>query len=164
MFEFPKSGNKPVWSQGSRWINHKGKALQRVADCYGAYVSHLTVLAEDSSVKVEERARLKGYLKTWNNYSTIVGCAMYIVELGDIPQKNRKECILVIPVLKSSKNFIPANRHTVRISVYHQNTDIPLKYRYGHQHIYTNSLLFSQCAVYTGYCESERFFQLSTRI
>ena len=78
MFEFPKSGNKPVWSQGSRWINHKRKALQRVADCYGAYVSRLTVLAEDSSLKAEERACLKGYLKTWNNYSTIVGCAMYI--------------------------------------------------------------------------------------
>ena len=78
VFEFPKSGNKPVRSQGSRWINHKRKALQRVVDRYGAYVSHLTVLAEDSSVKAEERARLKGYLKTWTNYSTIVGCAMYI--------------------------------------------------------------------------------------
>ena len=59
---------------------------------------------------------------------------------------------------------MPANQHTVRIPVYRQNTDIPLKYRYGHRHIYTNSLLFSQCAVYTGYCEIERFFQFSTRI
>ena len=78
VFEFPKSGNKPVRCQGSRWINHKRKALQHVVDRYGAYVSHLTALAEDGSVKAEDRAHLKGYLKTWTNYDTIVGCAMYI--------------------------------------------------------------------------------------
>ena len=78
VFEFPKSGNKPVRCQGSRWINNKRRALQRVVDHYGTYVSHLTALAEDSSVKAEERARLKGYLKTWTNYNTIVRCTMYI--------------------------------------------------------------------------------------
>ena len=69
--------------------------------------------------------------------------------------------------MKLSEKFYagkPTYVRTVRILVYRQNTDIPLKYWYGHRHIYTNSLLFSQCAVYTGYCESERFFQLSTRI
>ena len=39
VFEFPKSGNKPVQSQGSRWINHK--RFQRVVDRYGAYVMYL---------------------------------------------------------------------------------------------------------------------------
>ena len=50
VFEFPRAGNVPVHSQGSRWINHKRKALQRVLDHYGAYIGHLTTLAEDSSV------------------------------------------------------------------------------------------------------------------
>ena len=63
VFELPKAGNKPVRSQGSRWVNHKPKALQRVVNRYGAYISHLTTLAEDSSLKAEHRARLKGYLK-----------------------------------------------------------------------------------------------------
>ena len=78
VFELPKSGNVPVRSQGSRWINHKRKALQRVVDRYGAYINHLTTLTEDRSVKAEDRARLKGYLRKWMQYKTILGCAMYV--------------------------------------------------------------------------------------
>ena len=37
VFELPTCGNIPVRSQGSRWINHKRKALQQVVDRYGAY-------------------------------------------------------------------------------------------------------------------------------
>ena len=77
VFELPKSGNVPVRSQGSRWINHKRKALQRVVDRHGAYISHLTTLSEDSSLQAEDRARLKGYLWKWMQYRTILGCAMY---------------------------------------------------------------------------------------
>ena len=36
------------------------------------------MLSEDSSVKADERARIKGYLRTWTRYSSIVGCAMYV--------------------------------------------------------------------------------------
>lgn len=32
VFEFPASGDLPVRSQGSRWITHKRKALQRVIE------------------------------------------------------------------------------------------------------------------------------------
>lgn len=32
VFEFPQGGNIPVRAQGSRWISHKRKALQRVVD------------------------------------------------------------------------------------------------------------------------------------
>ena len=78
VYELPKSGNVPVRSQGSRWIDHKRKALQRVVDRYGAYISHLTTLTEDSSLKAEDRARLKGYLRKWMQYRTILGCAMYV--------------------------------------------------------------------------------------
>lgn len=78
VYEFPQGGNRPVRSQGSRWINHKRKALQRVVDRYGAYISHLIALSEDSSVKADEKARIRGYLRTWTRYSSIVGCAMYV--------------------------------------------------------------------------------------
>ena len=36
VFEFPDGGNLPIRSQGSRWIYHKRKALQRIVDRYGA--------------------------------------------------------------------------------------------------------------------------------
>ena len=52
VFEMPQGGSTPIRSQGSRWINHKRKALQRVIDRFGAYISHLTALSEDSSIKV----------------------------------------------------------------------------------------------------------------
>ena len=32
VYELPKRGNVPVQSQGSRWVNHKRKALQHVVD------------------------------------------------------------------------------------------------------------------------------------
>ena len=41
VFLFPKGGNLPVRSQGTRWISHKRKALQRVVDRFGAYATHL---------------------------------------------------------------------------------------------------------------------------
>ena len=42
VFELPKSDNVSVRSQGSRRIYHKHKALQRVLDRIGTYISHLT--------------------------------------------------------------------------------------------------------------------------
>ena len=78
VFEFPAGGNIPVRSQGSRWINHKRKPLQRVVDRYGAYITHLTALTEDSSLRLEDKERFKGYLRKWTQYKTIFGCALYV--------------------------------------------------------------------------------------
>ena len=77
-FEFPSSGNVPVRFQGSRWINHKRKTLPRVTDRYGAYIAHLTALSEDTTLKSEDRARLKGYLQKWSHAKFLVGCAMFV--------------------------------------------------------------------------------------
>ena len=62
VFEFPKGGNLPVRSQGSRWINHKRRALQRFVDRYGAYmyISHLLTLVEDKTIKSADQAKLEG--------------------------------------------------------------------------------------------------------
>jgi len=56
VYEFHKGGNRPFRSQGSRWINHKHKVLQRVVNRYRAYISHLTTLSEDSFVMEDKRA------------------------------------------------------------------------------------------------------------
>ncbi len=78
VYEIPVGGNKPIRSQGSRWITHKRNALQRIVDRWGAYLCHLTSLAVESSLKSEEKARLIGYVKKWSDSKIIVGCAMYI--------------------------------------------------------------------------------------
>lgn len=62
---------------GTRWITHKRNALQTVIDRLGAYIAHLVSLAEDQSVKAVDRARLKGYLKKWEQTKrvcSICGC------------------------------------------------------------------------------------------
>ena len=51
VFDFPNGGNLPARAHGTQWISHKHKALQRVIDRYGAYLSHLQALTEDTTIK-----------------------------------------------------------------------------------------------------------------
>lgn len=83
-FEFPKGGNLPIRCQGTRWITHKRKALQRVLDRFGAYIAHLTTLIEDTSVRAGDRDRLKGYIKKWKDPKMLFGCAMFIDALKPV--------------------------------------------------------------------------------
>ena len=78
VFEFPDGGDLPVQSQGSRWITLKRKALQRIIDRYGAYLNHLNTLAEDRTVKVDDRARIRGYAQKWGQCRMLIGCALYV--------------------------------------------------------------------------------------
>ncbi len=78
VWEFSRGGVLPVRSEGSRWINHKRKALQRLVDRYGAFLNHVTTLAEDRSITSTDRARLKGYLKKWKQSKVLIGAAMYV--------------------------------------------------------------------------------------
>ena len=78
MFAFPKSGDLPVRAQGSRWISHKRKALQRVVDRYGAYINHLSALVEDKTIKSTDRQCLRGYLLRWKQGRMLLGCALYV--------------------------------------------------------------------------------------
>jgi hypothetical protein len=55
LFEYPEGGNLPVRAHGSRWISYKRKALQRVVDRYGAYLTHISALTEDTSIKSADR-------------------------------------------------------------------------------------------------------------
>ena len=52
----PKGGRLPVRCHGGRWISHKRNALQRILDGYGGYVTHLSALAADASLKAADRA------------------------------------------------------------------------------------------------------------
>lgn len=69
VFELPTGGNVPVRSPGSRWINHKRKALQCVVDRCGAYITHLTALTEDGLLKSEYNSKVD---------ALFFGCALYV--------------------------------------------------------------------------------------
>ena len=78
VFCFPKGGNVPVRCQGTRWISHKRRAMQRIVDRFGAYIQHLTAMVNDTSVKAADKAKLQGYLRKWSQGRMLIGCAMYV--------------------------------------------------------------------------------------
>jgi len=41
-------------------------------------VTHLISVTEDTSIKSDDRARIKGYLQKWVQYRYILGCALYV--------------------------------------------------------------------------------------
>lgn len=76
--EMPKEGgNRPIRACGSRFICHKVAAIGRFIDRYGAYISHLIALTEDSSVKAVDRQKLKGYVLKWRDSKIVFGCALF---------------------------------------------------------------------------------------
>ena len=75
---FDDAGVKPVRASGTRWIAHKLNAMKRLISKFGGYMNHLFALSEDSSVRSVDKAKLKGYHKTWIQAKYILGCALFI--------------------------------------------------------------------------------------
>ena len=75
VWELSAGGNLPVRSQGSRWITHKRKAMQRIVDRYGPYLNHLSALVEDHSINSSDLARLRGYIHMWKQAKMLIGAA-----------------------------------------------------------------------------------------
>ena len=70
-----EGGSRPSWACGTRLVSHKGVAIGRLIDRYGAYLPHLTTVTEDSSVRAVDRQKLKGYVFKWSDCNMILGCA-----------------------------------------------------------------------------------------
>ena len=50
-------GNKPLRACAARFVSHKVSALGRLIDKFGIYLSHLTMLTEDSDVKSADKQK-----------------------------------------------------------------------------------------------------------
>jgi len=107
VFEIPEGGDIPVRAQGTRWIAHKRKAMQRVVDRFGAYVNHLTTLSVDTSINSTDRARLKGYLHKWQQSSILIGCALYVDVL-------KSPSFLSLSLQKENLDVVMALQHILR--------------------------------------------------
>ena len=62
---------------GTQFVAHKVAALGRLIDRFGAYLSHLTALTEDSTVKAVDKQKLNGYILKWQNSKILLGCAFF---------------------------------------------------------------------------------------
>ena len=72
-----EGGNRPLRACGTRFVSHKVAAISRLLDRYGAYISHLTTLTEDSSVREVDKQKLKGYILKWRSCKMVLGCALF---------------------------------------------------------------------------------------
>ena len=54
-------------TRGTQFITHKVAALERIIDRFGAYLSHLITMMEDSTVKSVDKQKMKGYYLKWQD-------------------------------------------------------------------------------------------------
>lgn len=59
---------KPTKAGGTRWINHKYRAMKNALDHYGVYMTHIEELAITDS-QPKKRAEIKGFLLKWKEGS-----------------------------------------------------------------------------------------------
>lgn len=72
-----QGGDRPLRASGTRFVAHKVSALGRLVDRHGAYLSHLAALIQDPQVKGIDKAKLSGYVKKWQNFRVLLGCALF---------------------------------------------------------------------------------------
>lgn len=76
--ELPKKGGqRQLRACGTRFIAHKVAALERLIDRLRAYISHLTMLADDTKVKSVNRQKMKGYMSKWSDARMILGSTFF---------------------------------------------------------------------------------------
>ena len=81
MYEMYGASIKPTKATGTRWIDHKLRAMRQVVNKYGLYVSHLINVVADTSKKCD-RALLKGKLEKLMDAKVLLRCALFIDILG----------------------------------------------------------------------------------
>ena len=72
-----EGGIRPLRACGTRFVLHKVAALERVINRFGAYLSHLISMAEDSTLKAVDRQKLRGFVLKWQDAKFVLGCALF---------------------------------------------------------------------------------------
>ena len=76
---------EPKKPYGTRWIDHKYKAVEIVLQNYGPYLPHVESHAQTDSQPLK-RAELKGYVKKWRHATYPVYIALYLDILARLHQ------------------------------------------------------------------------------
>ena len=80
---YEKTITKPTKAHGTRWIDHKYRAMERVLDNYGPYIAHLQSLCHTDSQALK-RAELVGQAKKWKDATYPMYMAIYLDILSPI--------------------------------------------------------------------------------
>ena len=106
-----EGGNRPLRACGTRFIAHKVVALARLVDHFGPYISHLTSLTEDVTVRPADRQKITGYIRKWRNAKMLIGCAYFhdvLKPMATLCKALQADEVCVVHalewILKASKN------------------------------------------------------------
>ena len=108
IFHFANSGDAmPVHNQGTRWINHKRRALQRIVDRFGVYCAHLYSMTNDSALEAVDQMKLTSFHQRWTQGKILIGCALYIDVLKAPSQ-------LSLPLQENEIDVISGIKHILK--------------------------------------------------
>ena len=77
VYSFENGEVKPSKSTGTRWIDHKLRAMKAFVDKRGLYLSHLQNVIADTNKK-NDKAKLEGKRRRIAQGSVLLKCAMYV--------------------------------------------------------------------------------------
>ena len=106
-YEMYGAGVKPDKATGTRWIDHKLRATQKVVDKYGLYTQHLQNVIADTS-KQTDRATLEGKFKKLIDASVLLRGAFFIDVLAEAKAfslKTQKDDTNIIDIVESLESM-----------------------------------------------------------
>ena len=74
---------KPTKCNGTRWIDHKYKALEVLYESYGIFIVHLESIAQ-TDFQALKRAKIEGFTKKWKHASYMIHTAIYLDMLSPL--------------------------------------------------------------------------------
>ena len=74
---FEKSIPKPTKADGTRWIDFKFRAMEKISENYGLCTTHLEQLAHTDS-QLKKREEIKGFVNKWKDTGYLMHIAIFI--------------------------------------------------------------------------------------
>ena len=108
-FEMFSSGVRPVKATGTRWIDHKLRAMDRVVEKFGLYCAHLSNTIS-TTTNSKDRSTLEGKFDKLVDAKVLLRCALFTDILAEakkfslITQKSDINIIGVLDLVESTKN------------------------------------------------------------
>ena len=107
-FEMYGDGVKPVKATGTRWIDHRMRAMQRLVDKYGLYCQHLQH-AIPEMMGAKDSTMLKGILKKLIDAKVLLRSCLFIdvlfaaKQFNLVTQKSDIDIISIVDSVESTK-------------------------------------------------------------
>ena len=74
---FEKSIPKPTKADGTRWIDFKYRAMEKILSNYGPYMTQLEQLAHTDS-QPKKREEIKGFVNNWKDADYLMHISIFI--------------------------------------------------------------------------------------